>query len=284
MFTLAVENANGERLTLTQNEQNYQLYSVEGLMPPKANISTSSVVNRDGVKVKSAKVQERNIVLNIRLNGDIEANRIRLYTFFKSGKYCKLYYKNATRDIYCEGYVESINGNLFSKSETVQVSILIPYSYLTDANALRFELSRIFREFEFPFSINAEGAVFSELSDTTEVMLINRGDVDTGLIITITATDDGVVNPIIYNTDTMEFIKVNTTLNKGDRVVINTNIGKKSVKKYVGKAVSNILGDVDSGSTWLTLRPGNNSFWFNCDEGALDTHIQFDYNNYYEGV
>ena len=99
MFTLTVENANGERLTLTQNEQNYQLYSVEGLMPPKANISTSSVVNRDGVKVKSSKVQERNIVLNIRLNGDIEANRIRLYTFFKRGRYGRLYYRNGPRDM-----------------------------------------------------------------------------------------------------------------------------------------------------------------------------------------
>ena len=97
MFSLEVENKQGTKLKLTQNESNYQVTKIEGLTPPKAKIVTTTVANMDGEKFKSSKLEARNLVLTIKLNGDVEANRLALYDFFENGQYCKIYYSNKNK-------------------------------------------------------------------------------------------------------------------------------------------------------------------------------------------
>ena len=71
MFTLKIENIKNTILELTQNESNYQILSVKGLNPPNAQINRSTIAGLDGSKCNSSKLEERNIVITLKLNGDI---------------------------------------------------------------------------------------------------------------------------------------------------------------------------------------------------------------------
>lgn len=86
MYTLKIQNSAGELFELTHNRSQYSLIHVTGLTPPKANINTSAAGTIDGEFYNSARVNMRNIVLTIVIEGDIEANRQHLYRIFRSNR------------------------------------------------------------------------------------------------------------------------------------------------------------------------------------------------------
>ena len=78
MYTFKIENEYGNMLELTHNP-NYTITSIEGLNPAKANINTSVVASFDGSRFNSSRLNERNLVINVVIEKDIEQNRINLY-------------------------------------------------------------------------------------------------------------------------------------------------------------------------------------------------------------
>lgn len=98
---------------------------------------------------------------------------------------------------------------------------------------------------------------FSNIVIVEDKDVLNNGDVETGLIFIIHATGN-VVNPILYNTETNEYLKLNITLSQGDQITINTLKKQKSIVLTSGGVTTSIIGNLASGSTWLTLTPGDN--------------------------
>lgn len=283
MFTLKVENKNKQILELTQNEENYQVVHVDGLNPPEAEIYTNAVAGMDGEKFKSTKLQMRNLVLTIKINGDVEANRLHLYEYFRTGAWCKIYYSNDSRSVFIEGYVETIENDLFTISQEMQVSIVCPDPYLKSLMTIYADISKVFGMFEFPFDISAEGIEFAGIEPDREVVVINAGEIETGLLITLTASET-VQTPIIYNVGTGEFIKLNITMQAGDVILIDTNKGHKTIKKISGAITTNVINSFDSGSSWLQLNTGVNVFTYTATEGAELLKVEMEANLLYEGV
>lgn len=284
MFTLTVENPNGERIRLTQDEGNYQVIRVDGLNPPKANVNTTQIAGMDGGRFKSSYVNMRNVVLQIAINGEVEKNRLRLYSFFGTGKWCKIYYKNDSRNVYCEGYCENIDGSLFEIKEQLQISILCPDPYFKSISEIASDISKEFANFEFPFAIEENGIEFSVIDEHREADVYNPGEITCGAIIRMTAETDGIINPIIRNADTGEFLGVEVTLNQGDVLEINTNKGQKSVKKYVNSVPQNAINGLMKNSTWFQLAPGISHFFYEADSNEMYLKIEFLHNILYEGV
>lgn len=312
MFTLKFENQNGEIITLSGVESMYQILNVEGLNPPSANIKRSEVAGMDGTKYMSAKLEERNIVLTLRINGNVEKNRIYLYNYFQSKQYCKMQYTNGSRSVYAEGYVENIECGLFTISEQMQISIICPDPYFYDMKEIVTDISHALGAFAFPFSFGASGVTtptvnmidtylvqeyaeatvpdqstdsateFSTYVINRVVNLVNYGENDTGVIIEIVATDT-VVNPRIRN-DRMQFFELNTTLSTGDVVTINTNKGYKSVQLFDDLNTISIINKVTRGSTWLTLQKGDNQLTYNAEEGADNMRVRFIHRAKYQAV
>lgn len=283
MFTLKVENANKQILSLTNNECNYQIVNVDGLNPPKAKINTSEIANIDGQKFKSSKLEMRNLVITVKVNGNVEENRIHLYEFFRTGQWCKIYYNNDTRKVFIEGYVETMETDLFTVSQEMQISIICPDPYLKSLRLIFADISKTIGNFEFPFDIEEEGIEFSLYDANRITNISNGGEVETGIKITLTAVGGNVTNPIIYNTDTLEQFKLNLTMQEGDTIVINTQKGNKSVKKISNGIETNIINYVDDASTWLQLKIGSNRFTFTSSDDTK-LHIEFESNTLYEGV
>ena len=284
MFELKVENMIGDVITLTQRESEYQVIGIDGLNPPSAIINSSAVVGRDGSKFQSSKLAERNLVITLKINGDVERNRLNLYRYFKSKRRHKIFYKNRSRDVFIEGYVEAIENNLFTSDQTMQISIICHDPYFKSVREIYSDISTVLARFTFPFAIE-NPIPFSTLERNRIVNIVNDGESNTGLIISITVSGN-VSNPKIHNNNTREFFGIDIDLIEGDLVTINTHRGEKSVILTRNGVEHNIIANVSRDSTWLALEMGDNQFTYTSDTNLGEDlmQIMFKHRTIYEGV
>lgn len=288
MFECKIENKRNNILTLTQNESNFQVYDIEGLNPPKAQINTSNIAGIDGTKFNSSKLEPRNIVIYIKLNGNVEANRIYLYSFFPTKEYCKIYYKNNSRDVYIEGYVETVEVTSFTNNEVMQVSILCPAPFFRGIDEIVDDISKAIGKFEFPFAINENAPIpFSTIDNSRITDVYNNSEVETGVIVEVNVR--GAVNSLqIKNTETGESIKLNHNFIKNDKIIINTNKTQKSIKLIRNSIETNIFTSLQKGSTFFQLEIGDNYFSYIVNGSTSDdeelVHIVFKHSTLYRGV
>jgi len=282
MYTLKVKNHNGEILNLSSNP-NYIVYKIEGLQPPAVTINSSKNATSDGSTVNSKSVNDRNIVIYTTIEGDVEKNRINLYKYFPLKKTVTLYYKNDTRDVYIEGEVELIECDLFAEKQRAQISLICPQPYFKAIDELISYFNEISALFSFPFSIPESGTEISVITANIRKSIFNTGDVDTGLVITLYAIGE-VVNPVIYDVFERTHIMLNMTLQASDQVIINTNVGKKSITLIRDGNSSNIMGYMSADSKWFTLSVGDNVFTYGADSGSSNMQLSFRTSLLYGGV
>ena len=282
MYTLIIENHKGEQLQLTQNP-NYSITGIEGLPPPTASINTAVNANFDGSTYRSSRLNERNIVISLAIEGNVEVNRIELYKYIKTKKKCVVYYKNNSRDVSITGYVESMEVGIFDTKEMVQISIICPQPYFRDVIKTMLDMSATSAMFEFPFAIESDGIEFGTLAVGEESIVQNLGDVETGAVIVFHAT--GIAsNPVIYNLDTAEFFKVNIDMSAGDLLVISTIKGEKTVTAILSGIEWNYINSMVQGSSWIQFESGANTMLYNADSHAENLECMISFNNLYEGV
>lgn len=282
MYSLKVENDRGNTLELTNNP-NYTVFKIEGLNPPHATINSSVNTTTDGSSINSVRLENRNIVIYVTMEGDVEANRINLYKYFPVKKTVKLYFSNKSRDIYIEGTVELIECDLFSNKQVAQISIICPRPYFKDVENLVTVFSDISSMFEFPFSISKAGMEISTIGTNQRRSIINTGDIETGVLIKLFATGT-VVNPVIYDVLKRTNLKLNFTMLASDTIVINTNVGEKSIELIRDGVTYNAMGYMAQDSTWFILEAGDNVFTYDADSGNSNLQLTFTTAILYSGV
>lgn len=282
MFTLAVENERGERLELTHRLE-YSVVDVQGLTPPNANINTTEMAGGDGSSYNSSSLTNRNIVILLYINSDIERNRQRLYRYFRVKRQCRIHYKNASRNVYIDGHVETVEPTMFKQTQAVQISILCPDPYLKNETTSLYEFSWTASYFEFPFSIPEEGIEFSGSDHVSSVDIINNGENEVGVEINLTASG-AVLNPKIINVLTGEYFALNVDLDEGDVIKITTHRGKKRAILYKGGEEKNVMNAIASGSTWFKIDLGDNIFSYAADLGGQSLAVSFTFTEEFVGV
>ena len=282
MYTLIAENKYGQQLELTHN-QAYSITEIDGIDPPDAVINTTRNANADGSVFNSSYVNNRTIIITLSINAPAELNRINLYKYFKAKFPVRLYYQNSTRNVYIDGYVQNVQIAFFNKKQTAQITVFCPQPLFNGVEESFQEFSNVKNLFEFPFYIEESGIEFSRIEPNTEQSIINNGEVDTGVVISIHAIGP-VTTPKIYNVDTGESMILNVTMVDGDDIVINTIRGQKSILMTSGGTTTNIIGNLADGSTWFQLIPGDNLFTVTADGMPENMQVSFTIIDQYEGV
>lgn len=282
MLEIIIENKYGEQLDFTNNPD-YTAIIESGLTPPAATINTSTIATMDGSVFNSSFMNNRNIVLTITPTSSVESNRINLYKYIKSKQYIKLYLKNGLRDVWIEGYVESIEGNLYEAPQKMQVSVICPDPYFKSKMGISIGFSSVVDAFKFPFAIEEEGIPFSILETYAEKNINNPSDDETGIVIELYARDK-VLEPTIYNQTTNEHFTVEYEMQEGDKIIINTRKGEKSIVAIRDGVETNIINKMVRGSKWFNLLAGDNIFAYECVYGAANLQITFILQPIYEGV
>ena len=284
MFELELENENANVVDINDGV-NYVVLSVSGLNPPPASIFTSKSPNRKGSRYNGSTLDERNIVIAVKILGDVEANRNALYEWTDTEQYCKVRYRNGVKNVYCEGHVQQCEIDFFTDSEVVDIAILCENPYWKDLYEISKEISALLKQFTFPFAIDAEGIPFSTVKESNETNIYNDG-AEAGMKITLKVLGE-VSNITLYDArDTTRTFKINTTLQKDWIVVIDTEASPKTCRVYKPDGTEeNFLKYVGINPTWFTLKKGNNYFGYRVGTGEVDSiEMSIGYTNHYLGV
>lgn len=282
MYEFKVKYAEDSTYNLSTSDK-YTLYKIDGLNPPEVNVNMTNNATSDGSTVNSVKVRERNLVLYMTINGDIETNRINLYKYFPYKRNLEFYYKNNTRNVFIEGYVENIAIGHFDEKQIAQISIICPQPYFKAVNELVSYFSEVSKLFQFPFSIAEAGIEFSAITTNIRKSIINAGEVESGVIIELNAIGT-VVKPIIYDVFKRTHLALNFTLETNDKVTINTYQGKKSIMLTRDGVTTNAMGYMTPDSHWLTLDVGDNVFTYESESGNANLQLTFTTSALYGGV
>lgn len=278
MYTLKIQNATGDIFDLSHMRSDYSIIHVSGLTPPKAEINTSTAGLLDGAFYNSARLNMRNIVLDIVIEGDIETNRQQLYRIFQMKSVCTVFFKNQNMDVKIEGYIEVVDGDVCTRREQMQISILCPRPYWTTLWLVAYELSTTMALFEFPFCIEASpGVPISEYSQNPTITVYNSGSVPCGFkaYIEIAAGSAGVQDVALFNLTTQKKIqlKANHTLQAGDTLYISTVPGELRFYLFRNGEKINYINYMTGDSEFFALALGENLLYFTCTGDMDDVHI-----------
>lgn len=282
MFTVKVKSCLGAVLDFSNNEA-YTITKIDGLYSPGAALNFTTMANFDGSRYNSGQLNPRNIVLYIKIHSPAEKNRLKLYNYFHNNKKLRIYYKNDSVDVFIDGYVETAEIDIFNMNETAQISIICPDPYWKETSTTEISFSNVLSMFEFPFSIAESGIPFSELRRAATA-IVDNVQVQKGFIIEFRALADQILNPRIINRTTQKYFGVNFDMNLGDVIRINTQRGEKSVTLIRDGVETNILNNMQNGSSWLQLIMGSNEISYECDVGAENLSVFLSILKYHEGV
>lgn len=306
IYSLAVTNFLGDRIRLELGKPEntgFLIKSITGLGPVKANVNTTEVATNDGSMFNSARLSQRNIVIqmvfvNSIYGEDIEEIRQKSYKYFPIKKSVELVIETDNRYVRTTGYIESNEPDIFSKQEGTQISIICPDPYFYSASEDGDNVTDFYSidpMFEFPFSnesLTEPLLVFGEIQIKTEGVITYSGDSEIGVMIYIHAI--GPAEHInIYNTETREVMTIDTAklekltgrgLIAGDDIVINTLKGEKSITLVRDSVSYNILNCLDKNTDWFTLVKGDNIFAFTADSGVTNLQFRIENKVIYEGV
>lgn len=306
IYSIVVTNYLGDRIKLELGKPDisgFLIKSITGLGPAKANVNTTEVSANDGSLFNSARLSQRNIVLdlvfiNTVYGESIEDLRQKSYKYFPLKKSVELTIETDNRYVKTTGYVESNEPNIFSSQEGTQISIICPDPYFYSAGEDGNNVTNFYSidpMFEFPFSnesLDDPLLVFGKIQIKTEGVITYHGDSEIGVMIYIHAIGPAT-NINIYNTETREVTRINTEkisslTGKGivasDDIVINTAKGEKSITLIREGVSYNILNCLDKNTDWFTLAKGDNIFAFTADSGVTNLQFRVENKVIYEGV
>ena len=287
-YTVKIENALGEMLQLYPSED-YILADMTGITPADAVINSVEMANLDGARYNNSRVGIRNLVITIKIRGkdaDVRRSRINLYKYAKTKQKIRVYIAHDQRDVVIDGYLESLQdgSTIFTADQRLMMSIICPDPYFRDNGTgdRLVSFSAITPMFNFPFHI-VSPIPFSTRDEVHTKIIENDGDVSCGVVLNVLATDS-VTNPWFYNETTGERMTFEITLEDGDELVVSTVQGRKSAKLYRNGEEINVINTLAHGSTWLTLEPGANAFYYNAESGVAGMSLSFLYTILYEGI
>lgn len=260
----------------------YSIISITGIDPPDSQIYEVQNAGMDGSVFNEASMEDRIITVTFAINGPAELNRLELYRYMIVKKKHRLFYKNGTRDVYIDGYLESFQISLFEPKEIAQATFRCPDPYFKNTTSIIEDFSNTVKLFEFPFAIQ-DPIPFSEWSDDLKISIINFGDVSTGGIFTLQALGT-VVNPRVSSVNSGEYFEFNLTLTEGQVLIINTIEKQKSVRLNDGGDITNAIRYFVAGSDFIQLLPGINDFYLSATSGAEDLTGEILVNTLYQGA
>lgn len=226
---------------------------VQGLGPVKAEIATTPFATSDGELFQGSTVGKRNIVLTLGFNPDWEGDqtvsslRQRLYAYLLPKAWTKLrFFSDNLPVVDIEGYVESLEPNIFSQDPEIQCSVICPRPDFIDPDAVI--INGTVDDGTAENVIDYIGTVPTGFELRVQRSVINPSYTGS-LIITNKMPDDSLqifeIDPVTIDTD--KSFKLSTVKNA-------KRVGNVAV---IDSEFTNLLANVLTG-VWPELRFGEN--------------------------
>lgn len=247
MFNITLKNLElNYTKKLTGDEPHLQVVRVDGLAPVPATLNIASVAGMDGGRFNSSKLETRNIVITLKLN---DANDVRkeLETYFATKSHVRVFVETGKWDenvVYAEidGYVNSFECDIFSASETAQISIICPD----------------------PFFKTSTGGAGYNIDSTGGTVINNTTPFENGVNISVLFSRSASEFKI-YNVRSGQYIELVYQFAQNDILRIDTHRGERSVKLQRGTTTTTLFSAVQVGSTFWSVMTGANLVKYDLD-------------------
>lgn len=256
--TVSASNRRGDILDISvENPTGLIIRNIEGLGPVKASLVSSKIAGGDGETYHSGRRETRNLIFDLALAPDMATMsvydlRMELYKYFMPKSPVDLTFKLFDRltpnvleqnlEVKIEGYVESLEPNMFTKDPSVKVSVIC---HQPDFKAL-------------------DEIIFGGAStaDLTETALTYNGTTEVGFLFQL-LVDRTISEVTIYARapdNTLSSATITVPMVLGDILEVSSVLGDKYVVLDKGGYVEPVLYGQSPQSKWLKLYPGVNNF------------------------
>lgn len=228
----------------------YVTRTVDGLGPTEADVSLARTAQGPGIYL-GRRPQLRVITFNLNLNPNYfegetpETLRERIYNLRSNRPDNALLLSLYSDDVEVANtpvYVKRVEVSPFAKDNLMQLTLESPDEYLK-------------RPTDYSIQIPSNAS-------KTEPVFTNIGSAPTGFRLQVWFNDIGMYSFGLIRGEQEEYLTLTHRFFSGDILEIDTRIGSRGVwhSKDSDGHTYNILGSLDSNSTWLQLHPGPNSF------------------------
>ena len=225
-----------ETRSLELNNINYKIISIDGIDYPELDISTTSNAHYDGSYINSNRADKRTITIQAEYQfADIENERDKLLSFFNFKNTGTLVIDYSKRKKSIQYNISDFKSKIDNVNDKLnfEVELLCTEPYLRDVAESKLDIALWRGAFHFPLRCTTKNKIIMGVKEPSLIANINNtGDVETGMIIEFRALGT-VKNPSLFNINTREFIKVNSTMSAGEIIRINSNISHKSIVKEI---------------------------------------------------
>lgn len=257
------------QVSLFDNEY-FNVTDIDGFTEGNSSISSSTLADSDGDTINAQSINARDITITVRFKQGISPELAKRYLlkYFKLKKEAVLELDYQDRISRLTGYVQSIDIPRFTNGVSAQIGIHCSSPFWEDVNALDSMISNVITLHHWPIHpTEEEPIIMGLLTDTYQATIVNNGDADVGMIITINA-EQNFSKPRILIDRTGEWLEVDVEMYVSDdeddqgnpiiknkELIINTHKGQKSITLDG----VNMINKLVTGSTWLQLDIGSNT-------------------------
>lgn len=165
-----------------------------------------------------------------------------------------------------------------------------PDPYFYDVDDYGVNIAATVPLFGFPWTPAApDGIAFGYKKFTGSTVYTNGGDLPVGFRVDISSNGGSITNPIFKSVESGQYIKINTVLEPGDKLVISTQTQQTQpyiddasmASQYVTLNGKNAFNLVEFGSTFFELQKGDNLLTYGADDNSADMDVYLYYNAAY---
>ncbi|MCC8155840.1 MAG: phage tail family protein [Oscillospiraceae bacterium] len=296
--SIAITNPSSETLTLpfdeTMPNTGIVITNVSGLGPVAATVNTESIAGLDGSMYTGAYQRTRNIVFALRLvetdDLTIEECRLKVYQYFPVKGLVKIIVDTDARSVYTVGCVESVEPDIFSSRESVQVSVVCPepYWYVPEVGLLKtnaatysdkyvrkyFYSDDDYSEWSFSVSESKHGYEYSSDGSTLHVygnntITITLGSLSAGTyVFTISGKAAGVYESIDSSISGGASLAISVAGNSTFFETLTFSTDKKTYSRL-------LVLDSDVSSAKIVLKFSNGYYYDDYDTYTYVTDINY---------
>lgn len=280
---------------LCSNEDNVQvsfdylfapffLVSCDGVTSVSNNVVLSENTMIDGSTYQGSTTTRRNIVITAQMDGNYRENRDLLYKAFKPKSTGTFSYIEDDEIRVIDYKVESVEVGEKGVVRNIVISLICPDPFFKALEDTVIEMAAWESLFEFEHEFLDEGEAFAERAAEI-IKEIENDSAATNIGVTITFEAEGnVLNPAIYHIESGDFVKINTSMNAGDVIIITTETNNKSVYQIIDGVKTEINERLDEDSEFMQLSHGKNTLKYDADSGIDYLNVTVSYRFRYLGV
>lgn len=248
-------------------------------------------VNQIGVYVTSTSLETRSITIQGWVIADTEAvmtkRKQMLNRFFNPRQAIDLFYKDYVLRFLPNTSVR-YSAIIAENNEIIckfKIEGYCPDPLFSERVENKVLAASTIPKFHFPLILSKNpsppgGMIFGLRQPSLIVVITNSGAVDVGMKIVFKANGT-LSGPSLINVNTQKYFKINKTMQAGEEIMINTNIGEKKILGTLNGITSNYFKYRDFDSEWLQLKVGDNLFRYDADENIENLEVYIYFNNKY---